>query len=89
MGLDHADAHRPPLPACSLGGHQHGKGLADAGIGAEEDLEPPAAGSFVLALHLGEQRIGVGALVAQSHFRRLKRQYSAPLTSAITARAIG
>jgi len=40
MGFHHADQHFHPLAQLGVGCLQHGVGLADAGGGAEEDLEP-------------------------------------------------
>jgi len=44
----------------SLRGEQHAVGLADAGRGAEEDLQPAAPALGVLALDSGEQSVRVG-----------------------------
>ncbi len=89
VGLDDADAHRPALALRRVGGGQHREGLAHAGVGAEEDLQPAAPGAVLVATDLGQQLVGVGPRVAHSQRRRLKRQYSAPLTSAMVASAIG
>ena len=42
MGLDHADHDVHAVALAGLGREQHLVGLADAGRGAEEDLQPPA-----------------------------------------------
>ena len=44
--------------ACRL---EHRVGLADAGGGAEEDLEPSAASGLLVALDAAQERVGVGA----------------------------
>src|SRR5437016_3694239 len=53
MGLDHADDDINPITPSGLSRQQHLVGLADAGCGAEKDLQAPAA----LLLGCGEQRL--------------------------------
>jgi hypothetical protein len=43
VGLDHADHHVHALPLQLARGGQHRVGLADAGRGAEKDLQPMGA----------------------------------------------
>jgi hypothetical protein len=42
------------------GGLEHRVGLADAGRGSQEDLQPAPAFPFLLGLHAGEERVGIG-----------------------------
>ena len=65
VGLDHADHHVDALPAALLRRLEHRVGLADARIGAEEDLEPAAP--FLPGLL--EQRFGGGPALVFSHPR--------------------
>ena len=60
VGLDDADDDIDLFPPLVVGGLQHGEGLADAGGGAEKDLQPPAP----LPVGLGQERFGRGAVVA-------------------------
>ena len=60
MGLDDAHHDVDAVELAALRRGQHLVGLADAGRGAEEDLQPPAA--FVP--HLGQKGLGRGSLVA-------------------------
>ena len=62
VGFDDADEHVDALGFARLGGLEHGIGLADAGGGAEEDLQLAAAEASFLLLRLLEQFVGVGAL---------------------------
>ncbi len=59
MGLHQAHDHVDAVELAAPGGGQHLVGLADAGCGTEEDLEPPV--SFLS--HLGEKGLGRGSLV--------------------------
>ena len=62
VGLDAADDHVDALSAGAARGLEHGVGLADAGGGAEEDLQPAArrAAFALLGEHPLEQAVGVG-----------------------------
>ena len=62
VGLDDADHHVDAVAAQRLAGGQHLPGLADAGGGAEEDLQPPAG----LADGLIEQGVGRGTRLGVS-----------------------
>ena len=64
VGLDDADhARRLPCGLQRARGRQHRVGLADAGGGAEEDLAAcRARRAALLALHVRQQRVGVGAV---------------------------
>ena len=61
MGLDDADDDIVAVFRLGAGGLQHLVGLADAGRGADEDLQP--AGTSFLAPGRFEQRFGRGSLV--------------------------
>ena len=61
--LQDADDHVGPGAAQRLGRDQHRVGLADAGRGAEEDLQPPAGGARFLRFEFGEKLIGIRALL--------------------------
>ena len=52
-----------PGAAQRLGCDQHRVGLADAGRGAEEDLQPPAGGARFLRFEFGEKLVGIRALL--------------------------
>ena len=65
VGLDDADHHVDAFPAPLLRRLEHGVGLADARVGAEEDLEPAAP--FLLGLL--EQRFGCRPALVFSHPR--------------------
>ena len=52
---------------------EHRVGLADAGTGAEEDLQLPALRLDFLALHAREQGIGVGAVFGHLRLRDTRR----------------
>ncbi len=58
--LDVADHHVDALRLQRVRLLQHRVGLADAGGGAEEDLQPAAPGLRLLALHPREQRVRIG-----------------------------
>ena len=60
VGLDHPDHDIDLLPPLVAGGFQHGEGLADAGGGAEKDLQPAAP----LPVGLGQERFRGRAVVA-------------------------
>ncbi len=64
MGLDDADQHVHALVGARAGGLQHRVGLADAGRGAEEDLQPAALLPLLLALDLVEKLVGIGTVHA-------------------------
>ena len=59
MGLDQPDHHVDAVELAAPGGGQHLVGLADAGCGTEEDLEPPAP----FLSHFSEKGLGRGSLV--------------------------
>ena len=61
MGLHQADCHVDAVSVLLARAEQHRVGLADAGAGAEEDLELAAPLRALVALDPGEQLIGVGA----------------------------
>ena len=58
MGLDDADDDIDAFTPLGLGGGQHFEGLADAGRGAEKDLQPSATSCCL------QQGLGGGAAVA-------------------------
>ena len=71
---------------------QHRVGLAHAGRGAEEDLQLAAARARLVLLHLLQQLVGVGALIAghgHNQPARLKRQYSRLAAVTMAPSAIG
>ena len=65
VGLDDADDHVRAFLAPLTRGLEHGVGLADAGVGAEENLEPAAP----LLLRLLQQRFGCRPPLFFSHPR--------------------
>ncbi len=83
MGLDHADRHVEPVALCDPGGAQHGEGLAHAGRGAEEDLQPPAP----RPLDLGQQAFGIRAALGVSHSARGGRRRARDWRAARSPRA--
>ena len=63
-------------PAClpPLRGLEHGVALADPGIGAKEDGQPPAPGARGRGLHMRQQLIRIGtAVVHRPHYRAHSR----------------
>ncbi len=64
MRLDDAHQHVHALVGARAGGLQHRVGLADAGRGAEEDLQPAALLPLLLALDLVEKLVGIGTVHA-------------------------
>ena len=75
MGLDDTDDDIGAFGARGLRRGQHLVRLADAGRGAEEDLQPP----LLLSLRLAEQRFGRWTLVA---IRRLGARHCGPCATA-------
>ncbi len=63
VGFDHADEDAAAGGCRLAGGGQHRVGLADAGRGAEKDLEPGAA----FAVRDREQGVGIGAVRVAGH----------------------
>ena len=63
VGFDHADDRIHSLDELLARGRKHGACLADPGRGAEEDLQPSAAGARLVLPHPGEQFVRVGATV--------------------------
>ncbi|MCY1420907.1 hypothetical protein D9M71_365440 [compost metagenome] len=61
--LDQPDDQRGALGLRGLRGRQHRVGLADAGRGAEEHLQPSAARVGLFLLHALQQGVRVGAVV--------------------------
>ena len=61
--LDHADHHVQTLRAQHAGRRQHRVGLADAGGGAEEDLQLAPLRLRLFLLQTRQQLIGVGPVV--------------------------
>ena len=63
MRFDQAHHQRHALPLRRARRRQHGVGLAHAGRGAKENLQPAALGLRFVMAHLRQQRVGVGALL--------------------------
>ncbi len=61
--LDIADHDIHPFGASPLCGLEHRVGLADAGIGTEEDGQAPAQGARLALLHLREQQVGIRPVI--------------------------
>ena len=64
VGLDDADDDVDPVARLGAGRLQHLVGLADAGGGADEDLQP--ADMLLLAPGRFEKRLGRGSLIVRS-----------------------
>jgi hypothetical protein len=90
VGLDDADDDIAAKFLLPSRGTEHGVGLADAGRGAEENLQL-AAGSFgFLFLNTRQELIGVRtSIVHHSHPRRRKRKKRNPIAPTISVSASG
>lgn len=67
--LDHADDDVLPGEELLARHAEHGVGFADAGRGAEKNLQPAARGTRRLGVDPVEQLVGIGAQVAVVHMR--------------------
>ena len=70
VGLDEAHHQRRALGPGRPRGGQHRVGLADAGGGTEEDLQPAAPRARLVMLHLPQQRVGIGARINHRGWQR-------------------
>ncbi|MNM85855.1 hypothetical protein D3C81_979920 [compost metagenome] len=70
MGFDHPGQHLHALALLGVGGLEHGEGLADAGGGAKEHLQPPPAASR----EGSQQRVCAGGVTHLSSFAISSKQ---------------
>ena len=61
MGFDHANQNIQTGLVFTLGGAEHGVGLADAGAGAQVDAQPAATGALRLSAKLLDELVRIGA----------------------------
>ncbi|GLO44426.1 hypothetical protein PPUN109347_09880 [Pseudomonas putida] len=70
MGFHHPGQHLHTLALLSVGGLEHGEGLADAGGGAKEHLQPAPTGSR----EGSQQRVCAGGVTHLSSFAISSKQ---------------
>ena len=85
VGLDPADDHVHALRPLLAGGLEHRVGLADAGGGAEEDLELAACLAGFRLLDTGQQLVGIRATLGAHQSARRQPTPEEPRDSTTTA----